>query len=110
MGRDDQLLSVVFGVAVLGIGVLAAAVLTGNTILALVVIAIAAVGLVLLVRDWLTDRGQPEEQRAVSAPRAEADEHDAGTTMEADEFEPDVAYEEGAETEPSSPKAKNEGD
>jgi hypothetical protein len=103
------LLSVVFGVAVLGIAVLAAAVLTGNTILALVVIAIAAVGLVLLLRDWLTDRGQTEAAAPVPESPDGTEEHDAGSTMDADEFEPDV-YDEGDESEPSSQTAKDDAE
>jgi hypothetical protein len=110
MGRDDQLLSVVFGVAVLGIAVLAVAVLTGNAILALVVIAIAAVGLVLLIRDWLTDRGQTEAAASVSESPDGTEEHDAGPTMDADEFEPDVSYDEGEESEPSSQTAKDDAE
>jgi membrane protein implicated in regulation of membrane protease activity len=111
MERDDLLLTVVLGVAVVGIAVLAAAVLTGNTILALIVIAIAAVGLVLLARDWLSERGQADSPQAAGYSRDDTDEHDSGTTMEADEFEPDVPYdEEGEETEPSQQAANNDGD
>jgi hypothetical protein len=93
------MLTVVLGVAVIGIAMLAVAVLTGNTIVALVVIAIAAVGLVLLARDWLGERrpldatGEDRRWAADEAKNGHAPEHNA-PAMEADEFEPDVLYEE----------------
>ena len=105
------LLTVVLGVAVLGIAVLAAAVLTGNTILALVVIAIAVVGLILLIRDWISERRNPDFAGPPKKSYDDPEEHDAGTTMDADEFEPDVAYEEDSEeTESTRQPANNEGD
>ena len=95
------MLTVVLGVAVIGIAMLAVAVLTGNTIVALVVIAIAAVGLVLLARDWLGEhrpldatgedhRWAVDEAKNGHVPAPE----DNAPAMEADEFEPDVLYEE----------------
>lgn len=106
------LLTVVLGVAVVGIALLAAAVLTGNTILALIVIAIAAVGLVLLVRDWLSERGQADSPRAAEDSSDPTEVHaSTGTSLDADEFEPDVLDDEGAEpTEPTSQPANNDGD
>ena len=88
------MLTVVLGVAVIGIAMLAIAVLTGNTIVALIVIAIAAVGLVLLARDWLGER-RPLDATGEDR-RWAADEATNGhaPAMEADEFEPDVLYEE----------------
>jgi hypothetical protein len=105
------LLTVVLGVAVLGIAVLAAAVLTGNTILAIVVIAIAAVGLILLARDWVTERRRAKESAANRGAEVGYDEpdHAAGTSLDADEFEPDVPYENSPETgPPSQPAGKND--
>ena len=91
------MLTVVLAVAVVGIVLLAAAVVFDNTFIALAAIALAVVGLILLARDRLAER-----QRVDSGPepRAEPDEvaepqhvgHDE--SLEPDEFEPDVPYEE----------------
>jgi hypothetical protein len=95
------MLTVVLGVAVIGIAMLAVAVLTGNTIVALVVIAVAAVGLVLLARDWLGERrlvdATAEDDRwaadeAMNGHRPAPE--DNAPALEADEFEPDVLYDE----------------
>jgi hypothetical protein len=97
------MLNVVFAVAIVGVALLAAAVLTDNTIVALVVIAVAVVGLVLLVRDWLGDRGQDEPQQAVTGETDTGDDeephlsHEEG--LEPDEFEPDVPYGDDADDE-----------
>ena len=95
------MLTVVLGVAVIGIAMLAIAVLTGNTIVALIVIAIAAVGLVLLARDWLGERrpldatGEDHRWAADEAKNGHVPaSEDNARAMEADEFEPDVLYEE----------------
>jgi hypothetical protein len=94
------MVNVVLAVAIVGVALLAAAVLTDNTIVALVVIIVAAVGLVLLARDWLSDRQQPaprhtapEEPAAPEDSGEEAAEHVSHEDhVDADEFEPDVPY------------------
>jgi hypothetical protein len=95
------MLTVVFGVAIIGIAMLAVAVLTGNTIVALVVIAIAAVGLLLLARDWLGERrpldatGEDHQWAADEAKNGHVPgPEDNAPALEPDEFEPDVLYEE----------------
>jgi hypothetical protein len=94
------MLTVVLGVAVIGVAMLAVAVLTGNTIVALVVIAIAAVGLVLLVRDWLGERrpldatGEDHRWAADEAMNGHVPAPEDAPALEPDEFEPDVLYEE----------------
>ncbi|MDT5009509.1 MAG: hypothetical protein QOH57_1126 [Mycobacterium sp.] len=89
------MLTAVLGVAVVGIAVLAAAVLTQNTILAVIVIAISAIGLVLLARDWLTQRRQAAGSQAAETTNDLSEPHPAtGTSLDADKFEPDVPYEE----------------
>lgn len=95
------MLTVVLGVAVIGIAMLAVAVLTGNTVVAGVVIAIAALGLVLLARDWLGERRLVDatgEDHGLAAGEAEnchapAPEHNT-PALEPDEYQPDVLYEE----------------
>jgi hypothetical protein len=57
------MMTVILGVAVVGIAMLAVAILTGNTIVAFGVIAIAALGLVLLARDWLGERRRVDATR-----------------------------------------------
>jgi hypothetical protein len=99
------MLIVVLVLAVIGLAVLAAAILTGNTILALVVIAVAALGLVLLARDWFKERRRLAGASAdADAEPAEHHEHPPGATREKrplapDMFEPDVSYEEAEEPE-----------
>lgn len=88
------MLTVVLAVAVVGIVLLAAAVVFDNTIVAFGAIALAAVGLVLLTRDWLAERRSADvESGPVSAGEAEP-EHVVHESLEPDEFEPDVPYEE----------------
>lgn len=96
------MLIVVLVLAVVGLAVLAAAILTGNTILALLVIAVAAVGLLLLARDWLADRRRPEMDSTAQPEAVDDAVHDGGMqgevgrekrALEPDLFEPDVSYE-----------------
>ena len=90
------MLTVVLAVAVVGIALLAAAVVFDNTIIAFAAIALAAVGLVLLARDWFAERGRVDtlESGSTSAGDAESDHVSGKEPLEADEFEPDVPYDE----------------
>ena len=87
------MLTVVLGVAVIGIAMLAVAVLTDNTVVAVVVIVIAALGLVLLARDWLGERRHLDVTDETENGHALPPEHNA-PALQPDEFEPDVLYEE----------------
>jgi len=92
------MLSVVLAVAAVGVALLAAAVVFDNTFIALAAIALAAVGLILLARDWLANRGHVESEAdtRVEPEAIDDSEHLAedGEPLEPDEFEPDVPYEE----------------
>ncbi|HEY7053596.1 MAG TPA: hypothetical protein VH496_15895 [Mycobacterium sp.] len=87
------MLTVVLAVAVVGIVLLGAAVLTDSTIVAIIVIVIALVGLGLLARDWLANRGAGESRTQPELDDAESG-HASERSLEPDEFEPDVPYEE----------------
>ena len=115
------MLTVVLAVAVVGTALLAVAVLTGNTIIAVAVIAIAVVGLVLVVRDWLADRGRLDPEP--SKPDGQANEISGGDVTRAkhasdeeplqpDDFAPDVPYDEfdtGAEDAEDNRETENHG-
>lgn len=70
-----------------GLVALVVAVLTGSTPLAVIVVALAVVGIVLLVRDWRTDRARVavEPPRAVDVAPPEPDH------LRPDEFAPDIS-------------------
>jgi hypothetical protein len=80
---------------------LAVAILLGNTFIALVVIGLAAIGLLLLARDWLKQR-EPRDTaggahlRPDERPPEGEVEHGDGA-LNPDMFEPDVSYEEAIE-------------
>ena len=94
------MLTVVLGVAVLGIAMLAVAIVTGNTFVAVLVIALAALGLVLLARDGLKERkyfDATDPDGRSDRDQQPPDEH-AHASLQPDEFEPDVLYEESDAT------------
>lgn len=81
-------------VTLAGLVTLVVAVVTGTTLLALAVIALAVLGIVLLLRDWRTERRLP----APSAPPA--DSHTlvsaaAETPLSPDRFAPDISTVQG---------------
>jgi UPF0716 family protein affecting phage T7 exclusion len=94
------MLTIVLGVAVIGIAMLAVAILTGNTVVAVVVIALAALGLLLLARDWMRERrlmaeaGQSQAGQMSDSLDAHREGHTDASSLQPDEFEPDVLYEE----------------
>jgi flagellar biosynthesis/type III secretory pathway M-ring protein FliF/YscJ len=61
------MLTVVLGLTVVAAAVLVIAIITGNTIIALVVVVLAALGLILLARNWLTQRRRPDAESAKAA-------------------------------------------
>ena len=81
-------------VAVAGLVALVASLLTGSTLLAIVVIALAALGIVLLLRDWRTERRMPvpadppPDSHAVVAAAVEA-------PLSPDGFSPDISQVQG---------------
>jgi hypothetical protein len=109
------MLIVVLVLAVVGLAVLAAAILTGNTILPLIVIALAAVGLLLLARDWLADRRRPEMDSTAEPDAEPTGQGEVGRekrALEPDLFEPDVSYEDAEEAEEAkdgAPEAERHG-
>lgn len=87
-------------VVILALGALVAlavALLTGSTVPALAVIVLAAAGIVLLLRDWRSDRGAPDTPPLTGGT-------DAGTAMRADEFSPDIS------TDPGGPSSDARAD
>lgn len=84
-------------VALAGLVALVVALLTGSTLPALLVIALAALGIVLLLRDWRTERGQP----APAGPPTGAAAFSAPVEapMNPDRFSPDIS---GVQGGPSS--------
>lgn len=61
------MLIAVIAITIGGIVMLAIALFTGNTIVAFVVIALAAIGLLLLARDWRRQRRRPSSGKATAA-------------------------------------------
>lgn len=88
---------VVVILAVGALGALVAALLTGSTWPALAVIALAAAGIVLLLRDWRSERAAGHAQAPDTEP---ADRR----TLRADEFAPDIS------TEPGGPSSDARSD
>ena len=87
--------------AVAGIGFLMAAIVMGNTLLAAIAIGIGLVGLILLTRDWLKERGESEigaesDQRS-DRRVAEGDAASPGKSLKPELFTPDVSYEEAVQ-------------
>jgi hypothetical protein len=87
--------------AVTAVVVLVAAMIVGNTLLAALAIGIAIVGLILLGRDWLRERGESEtdgdeDQRSDGG---EPNDHTAppGDGLKPELFTPDVSYEEAVQ-------------
>jgi flagellar biosynthesis/type III secretory pathway M-ring protein FliF/YscJ len=61
------MLTAVIAITIGGIVMLAIALFTGNTIVAFVAIALAAIGLLLLARDWRRQRRRPDPGKATAA-------------------------------------------
>jgi len=90
--------------AVTALIVLVVALFTGNTWAGLAVIAIAALGIVVLVRDWRTDR-----LRVVAGRSGSAAADDSGTVLTEgpltpDDFSPDLS------TDPDGPSSDARAD
>jgi hypothetical protein len=85
---------IVVVVALAGLITLVVAVLTDNTFVAVGVIALAALGILLLLRDWRADRRQP----AAPVEAAEDDEPEPETVaipLSAEMFAPDISTDGG---------------
>ena len=88
----------VIGVTIGGIVMLAIALFTGNTIVACVVIALAAIGLLLLARDWRRQRRRPDSGKATAANDEQAAPKKRVPDPETFQLDPwDEATEDGAE-------------
>lgn len=86
-------------VALAGLVALVVAVLTRSTLFALVVIALAALGIVLLLRDWRAERRQPTPAvRPVAADHAVVSAA-LEVPLSPDRFAPDIS---GVQGGPSS--------
>lgn len=85
-------MTLVVVLALAGLVTLLAAIMTGSTFVAVIVIAIAALGILLLVRDWRAERRRassngPEESPA-EGPAASGT---AAARIDPDMFSPDIA-------------------
>lgn len=87
--------------AVTGMVVLLVAIFLSNTVLAAIAIAIALVGLILLSRDWLNQRGNAEAdgKKGHEAGRQETprDTSPPTNSLRPELFTPDVSYEEAVQ-------------
>ena len=82
---------VVAVLAVTGLIALVIAVLTGSTWAAAVVIVAATAGIVLLLRDWRSERTRALANPAEPAPSAAPGITTSGTALTPDEFSPDLS-------------------
>jgi hypothetical protein len=81
--------TIVVVVALAGLIALLVAILTGNTLAAIGVVALAALGIVLLLRDWRADRRQtPEPDAPVDV--EVSDPEPVETAMSPEMFAPDI--------------------
>ena len=90
--------------AVTALIVLVVALLTGNTWAGLAVIALAALGIVVLVRDWRTDRLGVVAGRAGPATADDPGTELAEGPLTPDEFSPDLS------TDPDGPSSDARAD
>jgi len=90
--------------AVTALIVLVVALFTGNTWAGLAVIALAALGIVLLVRDWRTDRLGVVAGRSGSPSSDDPDIGRAEGPLTPDEFSPDLS------TDPDGPSSDARAD
>jgi hypothetical protein len=90
--------------AVTALIVLIVALLTGNTWAGLAVIALAAGGIVLLVRDWRTDRSGVVAGRSGPAASNDSGPGPAEGPLTPDEFSPDLS------TDPDGPSSDARAD
>lgn len=85
-------MTLVVVLALAGLVALLVAILTGSTFVAVIVIALAALGILLLVRDWRAERRQSASDDHDNSP-AEGDDPSSAATnrMDPDMFSPDIA-------------------
>lgn len=103
------MLIVALVVTVIAIVMLAIAIITGNTISGFVVIALAALGLLLLARDWLRERrGRADESLDDRPTEQETDREKRVPDPET--FEPDVWDEDADENDLDDELFNVEGD
>lgn len=84
-------MTIVVGLALAGLVALVVAIMTGSTLVAVVVIALAALGIVLLLRDWRAEKkaaGTPDDESSTDEQAATVAAEDQ---MSADMFSPDIS-------------------
>jgi membrane protein implicated in regulation of membrane protease activity len=85
-------MTLVVVVALAGLVALLVAILTGSTVVAVIVIALAALGILLLVRDWRAERRQSASDDGGDSPAEDsAAKGTAKARMDPDTFAPDIA-------------------
>jgi hypothetical protein len=82
-------MTLVMVLALIGLVALLVAIMTGSTFVAVIVIALAALGILLLVRDWRAERRQSAAAGHRDSPAAAAVPDGART--DPDTFSPDIA-------------------
>jgi membrane protein implicated in regulation of membrane protease activity len=93
----------VLWLAVAGLIALVIALVSGSTPMAVVVVALAAAGIVLLLRDWRSDRAVDSDAGSES-PAAEFETGASGAPLSPDEFSPDIS------TDPDGPSSDARAD
>lgn len=91
--------------AIAGLVALVIARLAGSTPLAVLAVAMAITGIVLLLRDWRSERRAtpPDPEPGPTEPRADATD-DAQHELSPDEFSPDIS------TDPNGPSSNARAD
>jgi threonine/homoserine efflux transporter RhtA len=85
-------MTLVVVLALAGLVALLVAIMTGSTFVAVIVIALAVLGILLLVRDWRTERRQfPSGGHGASPAEDDDPTGAAAARMDPDMFSPDIA-------------------
>ena len=84
-------MTLVVVLALAGLVALLVAILTGSTFVAVIVIALAVLGILLLVRDWRTERRQFPSGGHGASPAEDRDGTGSAARMDPDTFSPDIA-------------------
>ena len=95
---------IVAALAAVGLVALVIAVLTGSTWAAAVVIVAASAGIVVLLRDWRTERMSTAMDRVVPTPSDEPDDGAVDARLTPDDFSPDLS------TDPDGPSSDARAD
>jgi hypothetical protein len=85
-------MTLVVVLALAGLVALLVAIMTSSTVVAVIVIALAALGILLLVRDWRAERRQSASDDGGDSPAEDpAAKGTAAARMDPDTFSPDIA-------------------